>query len=149
MYSTLPVCTCLYLYMFPVCTCSFYMYIYGVCSVHVVSHCNKGRGLGLPQSLFIRFDRFFLHGPPGLPDLLLTRIHASIQPDPCPRSTLFPAWAGAPPINPCYHPPIPWPETMGSDPRVCVHPTLLPPINFADHICLIWLSSTSSVVNLK
>jgi hypothetical protein len=29
--------------------------------------------------------------------------------------------------TPCYYPPIPWPDEVGHDPRVCVHPTLLPP----------------------
>ena len=47
----------------------------------------------------------------------------------------------------CYHPPIPTSRQVGLDPRVCVHPTVLPPKKNSCH--LIWLSSTSSVVNLK
>jgi len=34
---------------------------------------------------------------------------------------------GVPPIDPCYHPPIRRPDAVGLDPRVCVHPTVLPP----------------------
>jgi len=63
---------------------------------------------GLPLPPFIRFDRFFLHVP---------------YPSPLPLPGL--GWASNP--NPCYPPPIPQADKVGHDPRVCVHPTVLPP----------------------
>jgi len=75
------------------------------------------------------------------------------------RSTLYPSLRSMPylpraPVlgwdadnRPCYHPQIPRPNEVGLDPRVCVHPTVLPPKKNSCH--LIWRSSTSSVVNLK
>ena len=47
--------------------------------------------------------------------------------DPRLRSTLTLAWDGTLSINTCYPPPTHRPDEVGLDPRVCVHPTVLPP----------------------
>jgi len=134
LYSSLPV-----LPVLPV-QCPLYIYRYSSeCPIGSTStRYRDTKGLG-PHPSFHRWGCPFPSLPPRF----------TLYPSPLPalRSHAAPGMGGAPPIRPCYHQPTPRPDAVGLDPRVCVHPTVLPPKKISCH--LIWLSSTSSVVNLK
>ena len=118
--------------------------------------------------LYLYYSKVVVYRSTATPHWGIGTVHATISVLPIgtwtlplpSRSTLYPslrsmpyahaltlAWVGAHHRTTCYHPQIPRPDEMGLDPRVCVHPTVLPPKKNSCH--LIWRSSTSSVVNLK
>jgi len=105
------------------CTSSSYIYIGGRCSVSVLSHTHLGYWHGACHIFPVNGP-----GPVRSPALLCFPAHCSTFPaDPCPTLSPAPGMGWALPIRPCYHPPTPRPDAMGLDPRVCVHPTVLPP----------------------
>jgi len=107
----------------PICTVRTITEVLALCVPHLSRHWSRSLTLHPPRSTLA------LAAAPRL------RSHAALD------------WEGAHHRTTCYHPPIPWRHEVGHDPRVCVHPTVLPPKKISCH--LIWLSSTSSVVNLK
>jgi hypothetical protein len=124
----------------------YYRYIGGKC-LQYLSNPTRVLARCMPLLSFLRFGEFFLHGTLDTSRSTLPALRSTLPADPRPCSTLFPAWAGHRAPTLCYHPQIRRPDEVGHDPRVCVHPTLLPPKKNSCH--LIWRSSTSSVVNLK
>jgi len=117
------------------------------CPIDLPGYLTRVLTLRMPLLSFLRFGEFFLHGTLDTSRSTLPALRSTLPADPALRSHAAPAWVGHRAPTLCYPPPIPWRDEVGHDPRVCVHPTLLPPKKNPCH--LIWLSSTSSVVNLK
>jgi hypothetical protein len=131
MYSSLPVATC----TVPV------LYLYYSKVVVYRSSAMPHWGIGMVRATFSVLPLGFCPIP------TFPALRSTLPADPCLRSHAALAWDGTPTRHRATIRSIPWRHEAGHDPRVCVHPTVLPPKKISCH--LIWLSSTSSVVNLK
>jgi len=119
--------------------CPLYIYRYSSeCPIGSTGTLHRDSRLRGSHPSFYRWGSAALHPPRSTLALAAApriRSHAALD------------WDGTPTRHRATIRSIPWPDEVGHDPRVCVHPTLLPPKKISCH--LIWLSSTSSVVNLK